>query len=133
MSKRCWTWGCMVLTSAVLGSASGCGNTTVAESTSSSQRPSERPVVVCQGLADLDGGIAALRPEAQGALIEVARVHEGDQVQTGAVLVRLDDSAARMEVTAARANLPRRPGGTRPGRTAGSTAPQRASALAAPR
>jgi multidrug resistance efflux pump len=60
--------------------------------------------VVCVGYADLEHGVAALDPAVPGQVLRVeAREHE--RVRTEAVLVQLDDRAARLRVRLAEADL----------------------------
>ncbi len=61
-------------------------------------------VVICLGLADVDGGILSLYPTMPGRVVEVA-VAENEAVKEGVVLVRLDDEAARAQVMEAEAAL----------------------------
>lgn len=62
----------------------------------------DRNIVVCYGYADLEGGITSLHPSQLGRVAEVL-VKENDTVATGAILLRLDDSAASFRVAEARA------------------------------
>jgi multidrug resistance efflux pump len=64
----------------------------------------DRKLVVCYGYADLEGGIISLHPSQDGRVEEVA-VQENDTVAAGAVLLRLDDRAARLRVDEAKAVL----------------------------
>ena len=80
--------------------ASGCGGATVADAPSSSS--ADRPVVVCQGAADVEGGLAELRPERISRVVAVA-AREGDRVEAGAVLLRLDDADVKQDKAAAQA------------------------------
>jgi multidrug resistance efflux pump len=63
-----------------------------------------RPLVVCYGYADLEGGVTSLHPIQSGRVAEVS-VKENDTVAKGAVLLRLDDRAAQFRVAEARAVL----------------------------
>lgn len=60
--------------------------------------------VVCLGYADVAGGVADLRPERPGRVVQVF-VEEGATVKDKQDLFRLDDAEARQEVARARANL----------------------------
>jgi HlyD family secretion protein len=62
----------------------------------------DRKIVVCYGYADLEGGITSLLPSQIGRVDEVL-VKENDTVAAGAILLRLDDRAARFRVAEARA------------------------------
>lgn len=62
------------------------------------------PVVACLGLVDFDGGVLALQPTVPGRVLEVPVV-ENQCVKAGAVLMRLDDAAARAGVGEAEAAL----------------------------
>jgi multidrug resistance efflux pump len=53
---------------------------------------------------DVDGGVLSLAPARAGTVVEL-KVHEGDTVPAGAVLLRLDDRPARFEVEQARTAL----------------------------
>jgi multidrug resistance efflux pump len=64
----------------------------------------DRKVVVCYGYADLEGGITSLHPSQPGRVAEVL-VKENDSVKANAILLRLDDRAARYRVEEARALL----------------------------
>jgi multidrug resistance efflux pump len=58
--------------------------------------------VVCFGHVDVESGILMLRPTATGRIIEVA-VTDNQAVSPGAVLLRVDDALARLQVEEARA------------------------------
>lgn len=60
--------------------------------------------VICFGHVDLEHGVASLHPLTPGRVVEVA-VQEGDAVQAGAVLVRLDSRAARARLREAEADV----------------------------
>lgn len=62
----------------------------------------DRKVVVCYGYADMEGGITSLHPSQVGRVAEVL-VKENDKVKAGAILLRLEDSAARFRVAEAKA------------------------------
>src|SRR5262245_27758261 len=64
----------------------------------------DRKLVVCYGYADLEGGVTSLYPSQAGEVAEVL-VKENDTVAAGAVLLRLDDQAARFRVAEARGLL----------------------------
>jgi multidrug resistance efflux pump len=66
--------------------------------------PADEPRLVCVGHVDVENGVIALRPVRSGRLVELA-AREGQEVRTGAVLLRLDDTAARIGVRQAEANL----------------------------
>jgi HlyD family secretion protein len=61
-------------------------------------------LVVCFGYADLESGVTNLHPSQVGRVEEVL-VRENDTVDAGAVLLRLDDRAARFKVQEAKALL----------------------------
>jgi multidrug resistance efflux pump len=76
-----------------------------------SKTADETPAVVCQGHVDVEEGVAALNPEQAGRVVALP-VREGQQVQAGTVLLRLDDRQAALlvrqaegELKAARARL----------------------------
>jgi multidrug resistance efflux pump len=58
--------------------------------------------VACVGYVDLEQGVLPMQPAVAGRLADVP-VHEGDHVQAGAALLRLDDQAARADVEQAEA------------------------------
>lgn len=60
--------------------------------------------VVCFGRVDAEPGVVALAPAAAGRVVEVF-VKESDTVAKGAALIRIDDSAARLLVQEAEADL----------------------------
>jgi multidrug efflux pump subunit AcrA (membrane-fusion protein) len=60
--------------------------------------------VVCLGDVDLEHGVTSLSVLQPGRVSEVL-VHENDSVAAGAVLLRLDDSVARLQVMEARVAL----------------------------
>src|SRR5262245_37639013 len=60
--------------------------------------------VVCLGLVDLEHGVASLSLLQPGRVVEVP-AHEGDEVAAGAVLLRVDDSLARLRVSEAEGAL----------------------------
>jgi multidrug resistance efflux pump len=64
----------------------------------------ENKLVVCYGYADLEEGVSFLHPSQAGRVTEVP-VKENDLVPAGAVLLRLDDRAARFRVAEAKAVL----------------------------
>jgi multidrug resistance efflux pump len=66
------------------------------------QAETDRKVVVCYGYADLEGGITSLHPSQLGRVAEVL-VKDNDTVAADAILLRLDDSAARFRVAEAKA------------------------------
>jgi multidrug resistance efflux pump len=72
--------------------------------TSSPVPEAENKLVVCWGYADLEEGVTLLHPSQSGRVAEVP-VKENQTVPAGAVLLRLDDRAARFRVTEARAVL----------------------------
>jgi multidrug resistance efflux pump len=59
-------------------------------------------VVVCFGHVDVPGGVVALTPLQPGRIVGID-VKEDESVDAGTVLLRLDDSAARLRVEEARA------------------------------
>jgi multidrug resistance efflux pump len=61
-------------------------------------------VVMCFGDVDVDGGVTPLSPAAAGRVEEVL-VRDGQAVAKGAVLLRLDDRAARLRVSQAEIDL----------------------------
>jgi multidrug resistance efflux pump len=81
----------------------GCGRSPVADG--ATEPPSaDAPVVVCLGYADVEGGIAQLRPERDGRVVRVL-VQEGDPVKEKQELLTLDDGEARQEVARANAHV----------------------------
>jgi multidrug resistance efflux pump len=64
----------------------------------------DEPRLVCVGHVDVEGGVIALRPVRTGRLVEVA-VREPQDVRAGAVLLRLDDEAAKLRVRQAEMDL----------------------------
>jgi HlyD family secretion protein len=58
--------------------------------------------IVCFGTVDLELGVASLHPLQPGRLAEVL-VAEGQQVAAGAILLRLEDEAARLRLAEAKA------------------------------
>lgn len=72
--------------------------------TSSPVPEADDKLVVCYGYADLEEGITLLHPSQSGRVAEVP-VRENDTVPAGAVLLRLDDRAARSRTVEARAVL----------------------------
>ena len=60
--------------------------------------------VVCTGRVDVAGNVTPLVPGQAGRIVEIA-VGEGDTVTAGQMLVRLDDAAARSQLTQAEAAL----------------------------
>src|SRR5262245_31135655 len=59
-------------------------------------------VVVCFGHVDVPGGVVALAPMQPGRIVSID-VKEDEAVPAGTVLLRLDDTAARLRVEEARA------------------------------
>src|SRR5688572_30759592 len=59
-------------------------------------------VVVCFGHVDVAGGVVALAPVQSGRIVSID-VQEDQPVAPGTVLLRLDDTAARLRVDEARA------------------------------
>jgi multidrug resistance efflux pump len=59
------------------------------------------PAVVALGHVDLEHGVTSLYPIPSGRVAEVL-VHENDRVDTGASLVRLDDTQARLQLAEAK-------------------------------
>ncbi len=66
--------------------------------------PADEPRLVCVGHVDVEDGVVALRPVRSGRLVELT-ARDGQEVRAGAVLLRLDDTAARIEVRQAEANV----------------------------
>ena len=58
--------------------------------------------VVCFGHVDVESGVLTLRPSAPGRIVEVA-VTDNQAVSPGAVLLRVDDALAKLQVEEARA------------------------------
>ena len=80
------------------------GCTATVANPSSVRVPEEAPLVVCRGHADIEGGLAILRPEQAGRVVEI-RCREGQDVDKGDVLLRLEDTSARQEVAVAKAHV----------------------------
>jgi HlyD family secretion protein len=74
------------------------------ETASVAAEAAARPGVVCLGYVDLEPSVTSLSPLAPGRVTEVL-VHENDRVVAGAPLLRLDDSAARLQVAEAQVAL----------------------------
>jgi len=66
--------------------------------------PPAADVVVCFGHIDVPGGVVALAPVQPGRIVSID-VQEDQPVATGTVLLRLDDTAARLRVDEARAAM----------------------------
>ena len=62
------------------------------------------PGVVALGYVDLENGVASLAPIQSGRVADLL-VHENDQVEAGAALLRLDDTQARLQVAEAKVAL----------------------------
>src|SRR5262245_1452214 len=77
---------------------------TSAGETSPAVPEAENKLVVCYGYADLEDGISYLHPSQPGRVAGIP-VKENASVAAGAVLLRLDDRAARYRVAEARAVL----------------------------
>jgi multidrug resistance efflux pump len=60
--------------------------------------------VVCVGYADVEHGVATLDPATPGRVLRVL-AKEGERVQSGTILVQLDDRAARLRVRQAEVDL----------------------------
>jgi membrane fusion protein (multidrug efflux system) len=63
-------------------------------------RPESEPALVCLGYVDVEGGLTPLVPATAGRVVSVP-VEEGQHVEAGAVLLRLDDTAAKLQVAEA--------------------------------
>lgn len=61
-------------------------------------------VVACLGIVDFDAGVLSLQPTVSGRVVDVP-VIENQQIRTRAILLRLDDEAARARVGEAEAAL----------------------------
>jgi multidrug resistance efflux pump len=85
----------------LLQSAAGDGPRGAGDETANPRRASR---VVCLGHVDTERGVAALSPLQPGRVAAI-RVNEGDTVQGGSVLLRLDDSVARNHVQEAEQDL----------------------------
>src|SRR5207248_1040007 len=83
---------------------SGVQTSSAAAETDAPGPGAESKLVVCYGYADLEGGITSLHPSQSGRVAEIP-VKENDTVPAGAVLLRLDDRAARFRVAEAKAVL----------------------------
>lgn len=66
--------------------------------------PTRLQVVECLGRVDVEGGLLDLAPVRPGRVVAVP-VHEGETVSGGAVLLRLDEEPARLQVQVARSAL----------------------------
>jgi HlyD family secretion protein len=75
---------------------------TVANSTPSTSIPDAG--VACLGYVDLESSVASLSPLQTGRVAQVL-VHENDWVAAGTVLLRLEDTAARLQVAEAEVAL----------------------------
>jgi multidrug resistance efflux pump len=64
--------------------------------------PPPAEVVVCFGHVDVPGGVVALAPVVPGRIVSID-AKEDEAVDAGAVLLRLDDAAARLRAEEARA------------------------------
>ena len=62
------------------------------------------PGVMCLGYVDLESSVASLSPLQAGRVTKVL-VHENDAVAAGAILLRLDDKSARLQVAEAEVTL----------------------------
>jgi multidrug resistance efflux pump len=62
--------------------------------------PQPQPTLVCLGHVDVEGGLTPLVPATAGRVVSIA-VEEGRHVEAGAELLRLDDTAARLQVAEA--------------------------------
>jgi multidrug resistance efflux pump len=74
------------------------------QSETKSTAPTQSEGIVCFGQVDLTHGVTALSPLQPGRVTEVL-VEEGQTVDEGAVLIRLEDSAARSRIAEAQALL----------------------------
>jgi multidrug resistance efflux pump len=86
--------------------------------------------VVCLGYADVEGGVAELRPERPGRVVQVF-VEEGAEVKDRQELFRLDDAEARQQVARARASLKAAEGREALAKQEAAQQPQRLKQLAA--
>src|SRR5262249_36608942 len=66
--------------------------------------PNLEQEIVCFGHVDVESGISALSPTQPGGVVRI-EVREGQVAEAGDVLLRLDDSAARLRVAEAQAAL----------------------------
>jgi membrane fusion protein (multidrug efflux system) len=64
----------------------------------------DSPDLICLGFVDVEGGVAPLSPTQPGRILEVV-ARDGDHVAKGAILLRLDDAAARFSLEQAAATL----------------------------
>lgn len=66
------------------------------------EAPAGAAAITCLGYVDVEGGTTSLSPARPGCVTAI-RVHEGDEVAAGSVLLCLDDRPARFAVGQARA------------------------------
>jgi membrane fusion protein (multidrug efflux system) len=77
---------------------------TISDSTGIRAAVGESPDLICMGFVDVEGGVAPLSPTQPGRIQEVL-AREGEHVARGAVLLRLEDAAARFSLEEAEATL----------------------------
>jgi multidrug resistance efflux pump len=105
-----FTW-CLVLAALALCGAGLAGLRLVGAGERSSSRPDgstagdvDNSEVDCLGYVDVEGGVVSLTPTQAGRVLEVP-AKEGEFVQKGAVLARLDDATARFNAEQAETAL----------------------------
>lgn len=98
MTAPLYRHACALATLALM--LAGCGHADDPPAT----RTAPAYAAVARGRVDVEGGLLDLGMPREGTLAEVD-VHEGEHVQRGQALARLDDGAAQLAVTGARAEL----------------------------
>jgi HlyD family secretion protein len=89
------------LLAAGIGGTQWCLSRNLARAAAHGSAPAAE-VVVCFGHVDVPGGVVALAPLQPGRIVGID-VKEDESVDAGTVLLRLDDTAARLRVDEARA------------------------------
>src|SRR5438309_997022 len=101
-----WLWflGLFALVAAVAGAGWIYNHSPSSPDATSPEPEAAAPGVGCFGFVDVEHGVTPLYPVQPGR-VERVLVAEGDGVAAGAVLLRLDDRAARSRVEEARAGV----------------------------
>jgi multidrug resistance efflux pump len=103
-----WSWTRWLLAGAVLAAGLAAGGASLRNSSVGNEPAGggseEAEAVACFGHVDVEHGVTSLYPVQAGRVADVL-VEENQRVEAGALLLRLEDSAARLRVKEAEADL----------------------------
>lgn len=102
--RKYWYTGAVLMVLSLTGAAWALRDSLSGNPVPSSALGDESAVVWCEGLVDVEYGVRELRSGQPGRVTEVL-VQDNDEVKAGTVLLRMEDTEARLQVRRAEANL----------------------------